>query len=114
MAFLVAARAVTVLLIDPHEHWGHGRAPGADIAKYLTRHGAPVTVQRVTAQGSSIADSLLSYVDRQAADLLVLGAYSHARLRETPPRRRNAHIALADAGARSDLPVRHRMCSVRS
>jgi len=82
MAFLVAARAVTVLLIDPHEHWGHGRAPGADIAKYLTRHGAPVTVQRVTAQGSSIADSLLSYVDRQAADLLVLGAYSHARLRE--------------------------------
>jgi nucleotide-binding universal stress UspA family protein len=41
-----------------------------------------VTVQRVTAHGSSIADSLLSYVEQQAADLLVLGAYSHARLRE--------------------------------
>ncbi len=82
MAFLVAARAVTVLLIDPQEHWGHGRAPGADVAKYLTRHGAPVTVHRVTTHGSSIADALLSYVERQAADLLVLGAYSHARLRE--------------------------------
>jgi nucleotide-binding universal stress UspA family protein len=82
MAFLVAARAVTVLLIDPQEHWGHGRAPGADVAKYLTRHGAPVTVQRVTTHGSSIADALLSYVEQQAADLLVLGAYSHARLRE--------------------------------
>jgi nucleotide-binding universal stress UspA family protein len=82
MAFLVAARAVTVLLIDPQEHWGHGRAPGADVAKYLTRHGAPVTVHRVTTHGSSIADALLSYVEQQAADLLVLGAYSHARLRE--------------------------------
>src|SRR5258708_18496806 len=54
MAFLVAARAVTVLLIDPQEHWGHGRAPGADVAKYLTRHGAPVTCHRVPTHAPSI------------------------------------------------------------
>ena len=82
MAFLVAASSVTVLLIDPQEHWGHGEEPGADVALYLTRHGAPVAVERLTTRGSSVAEALLAYVQQHAIDLLVLGAYSHARLRE--------------------------------
>jgi nucleotide-binding universal stress UspA family protein len=82
MAFLVAASSVTVLLIDPQEHWGHGEEPGADVALYLTRHGAPVAVERLTTRGSSVAEALLAYVQQHATNLLVLGAYSHARLRE--------------------------------
>jgi nucleotide-binding universal stress UspA family protein len=82
MAFLVAASSVTVLLIDPHQHWGHGQEPGADIALYLTRHGAPVAVEKLTTRGPSVAEALLDYVQQHATDLLVLGAYSHARLRE--------------------------------
>jgi nucleotide-binding universal stress UspA family protein len=82
MAFLVAASSVTVLLIDPHEHWGHGQEPGADVALYLTRHDAPVAVEKLTTRGPSVAEALLHYVQQHATDLLVLGAYSHARLRE--------------------------------
>jgi len=82
MAFLVAAESVTVLLIDPEEHWGHGQEPGADVALYLTRHGAPVAVEKLATRGSSVAEALLGYVEQHAADLLVLGAYSHARVRE--------------------------------
>jgi len=82
MAFLVAASSVTVLLIDPHEHWGHGQEPGADVALYLTRHGVPVAVEKLTTRGPSVAEALLDYVQQHATDLLVLGAYSHARLRE--------------------------------
>jgi nucleotide-binding universal stress UspA family protein len=82
IALLVAARSVTVLLIDPEEHWGHGQEPGADVALYLTRHGAPVAIEKLAAHGLSVAEALLGYVKQHAADLLVLGAYSHARLRE--------------------------------
>src|SRR5260370_42491647 len=53
MAFLVAARALTVLLIDPQEHWGHGRAPRGAGAKDLSRAGAPLTGQRVASKRPS-------------------------------------------------------------
>jgi nucleotide-binding universal stress UspA family protein len=82
LAFLGAARSVTVLLIDPEEHWGHGQTPGADVALYLTRHGAPVTVEKLRTRGSPVAEALLGFVETRAVDLLVLGAYSHARVRE--------------------------------
>jgi nucleotide-binding universal stress UspA family protein len=82
MAFLVAASSVTVLLIDPKKHWGHGQEPGADVARYLTRHGASVAIEKLTTHGPSVAEALLGYVEQHAIDLLVLGAYSHARLRE--------------------------------
>jgi nucleotide-binding universal stress UspA family protein len=82
MAFLVAASSVTVLLIDPSKQWGHGQEPGADVALNLARHGANVTVEKLTTHGLSVAEALLRYVEQHAIDLLVLGAYSHARLRE--------------------------------
>jgi nucleotide-binding universal stress UspA family protein len=82
LAFLGAARSVTVLLIDPAKHWGHGRAPGADVALYLTRHGAPVIVEELRTRGSPVAEALLGYLENRPVDLLVLGAYSHARMRE--------------------------------
>jgi nucleotide-binding universal stress UspA family protein len=83
LAFLGGARSVTVLLFDPVEHWGHGREPGADVALYLTRHGAPaVAVEKMRTRGVPVAEALLGYLEKRAVDLLVLGAYSHARVRE--------------------------------
>ena len=82
MTFLVAAKAVTVLLVDPGERRRHGEEPGADVALRLARHGARVNVDRVTSDGSSIGQVILSYAMQSRADLLVFGAYSHARLRE--------------------------------
>ena len=82
LAFLGAARSVTVLLVDPAKHWGHGREPGADVALYLTRHGAPVSVEKLRTRGSPVAEALLGYLEKHPVDLLVLGAYSHARVRE--------------------------------
>jgi nucleotide-binding universal stress UspA family protein len=82
MIFLVAAKAVTVLLVDPGKTWRHGEEPGADIALQLARHGAHVNVDRVTSKGSSIAQVILNYAIQSRSDLLVFGAYSRARLRE--------------------------------
>jgi nucleotide-binding universal stress UspA family protein len=80
MTFLVAAKSVTVLVIDPVGRPQHGEEPGADIALHLARHGAYVQVERITANGAPIAQIMLCYAGQSASDLLVVGAYS--RLRE--------------------------------
>ena len=82
MVFLVAAKSVTVLVVDQLGHHLHRGEPGADIARHLVRHGVRVDVERVASQGSPIAQVILGYAARSASDLLVVGAYSHARLRE--------------------------------
>jgi len=82
MTFLVAARSVTVLVIDSAGCHRHGEEPGADIALHLARHGARVDVDRVVSNGASIARVILGYAEQSGSDLLVVGAYSHARLRE--------------------------------
>jgi nucleotide-binding universal stress UspA family protein len=82
LSFLVAAKAVTVLLVDAGKRHRQGEEPGADIALQLARHGARVDVERVTSNGASIAQVILGYAIEMRSDLLVFGAYSHARLRQ--------------------------------
>jgi nucleotide-binding universal stress UspA family protein len=80
LPFLVAANSVTLLVVDPDERAArHGEEPGADIALYLARHGAHVDVAQVSSQGAAVADIMLSYAADHGADLIVIGAYSHAR-----------------------------------
>ena len=80
LPFLLAAPSVTVLVVDSHERADrHGEEPGADIALYLARHGAHVEVEQVSSRGSPIADIILSYAADHGVDLIVIGAYSHAR-----------------------------------
>jgi nucleotide-binding universal stress UspA family protein len=79
----VAADDVRIALVDPVEREsGHGAEPGADIATYLARHGARVTVDRLPSQGQSVAEVLNRHAMDCAAQLLVMGAYGHSRLRE--------------------------------
>lgn len=82
MIFLVAAESVTVLVVDPVANHRHGEEPGADIALQLARHGAHVNVEQVASHGAPIAKVILRYAVQSSSDLLVVGAYSHARLRE--------------------------------
>jgi len=82
MAFLVAAKTVTVLVIDAAARRRHGEEPGADLALQLARHGVHVSVECVESSGSPIAAVILGYAARSGSDLLVFGAYSHARLTE--------------------------------
>src|ERR1700732_525201 len=80
LPFLVAASSVTLLVVDSEERAGrHGEEPGADIALYLARHGAQVEVAQVSSRGSPVADIILSYARDHGVDLIVIGAYSHAR-----------------------------------
>lgn len=80
---LVTADDVRVVLVDPKvDETGHGAEPGADVAAYLARHGVKVTVDRLPSQGMSVAEVLSRHAVDAAAELLVMGAYGHSRLRE--------------------------------
>jgi nucleotide-binding universal stress UspA family protein len=75
---------VTLLVVDSDERGGrHGEEPGADIALYLARHGARVEVEQASSQGFPVADIILSHAANHGVDLIVIGAYSHARSIET-------------------------------
>lgn len=54
----------------------------ADLAKHLATHGVDVTLETADAAGRSIGDTLDSYVASREADLLVMGAYGHSRIRD--------------------------------
>lgn len=80
---LEQAKEVTVVAINARASAdGHGPEPGADIALHLARHGCQVKVERLESHEIGIGDTLLSYLADRSADMVVMGAYGHARLRE--------------------------------
>jgi nucleotide-binding universal stress UspA family protein len=82
MAFLVSAKSVTALVIDPDDEHQNAEDRGSDFAICMDRHGAHVDLEHVTSRGYSISAVLLGYAEQSASDLLVVGAYSHARFKE--------------------------------
>jgi nucleotide-binding universal stress UspA family protein len=48
----------------------------------LARHDLPASAAHETARDLDVADTLLNYAAESGADLLVMGAYGHSRLRE--------------------------------
>ena len=58
-----------------------GEAPGDDIGRYLSRHGVSTEVRLIDGWNNTSA-AILNETTRSGADLIVLGAYGHSRLRE--------------------------------
>jgi nucleotide-binding universal stress UspA family protein len=56
--------------------------PGADISRHLARHGVKATIEQTVSADLSVGDALLSRAADLGADLLVMGAYGHSRMRE--------------------------------
>jgi len=82
LPFLMEAEHTEVLVIDPPERLEESaEGAGGEIAAALSRHGANVTVTVRKTDGSSVEDVIQNQMTDTAADLLVLGAYSHSWLR---------------------------------
>ena len=76
LPFLAAAESVTLIAA------GEEVSATLDVgAALLRRHGAKVATKQVEA-GSSHGATLLDAAEAEGADLLVMGAYGHSRLRE--------------------------------
>lgn len=72
-------KAETVVVITARE--GDEADPSA-LARYLAGHGIEAKTWAYTPGSESIADGLLEQTDHANADMLVMGAYGHSRLRE--------------------------------
>lgn len=81
ISVLEKAKQVDVLAINPADK-GLGDAPGADICLHLARHGVTASAQHIVTTDMDPADMLLSRAADSSADLIVMGAYGHARWRE--------------------------------
>ena len=80
---LEKAEQVTVLTVDAKpKMFGHGDQPGMNIAAHLARRGSKAEVRNVDSMGRTPAQAILDEAVSLNADLIVMGAYAHSRLRE--------------------------------
>ena len=83
LPLLQGARSVTVLGIAQVRAQGDALPlPDTAIGATLARHGCHVTVKTVSVAEASVGAEILAQVAAENADLLVMGAYGHTRLRE--------------------------------
>lgn len=80
MFALERAEHVTVIEVEPLA--GMSRVSAADLADSLSRRGIAASAATETAGDVPIDDLLLSRAADLGADLLVMGAYGHSRMRE--------------------------------
>lgn len=77
------AEQVTILTIDAKPRaFGHGDLPGANIAAHLNRRGLSATVVNVDGLGQSAAEVIVQQAQDLGSDLIVMGGYGTARIRE--------------------------------
>ncbi|MFG1347299.1 universal stress protein [Xanthobacter autotrophicus DSM 431] len=81
MDILKAAAAVELLAIGTEKEL-KDEVPGAELAPHLARHGVNVSVKNLTVGVDGIAGTLREQASLIGADLIVMGAFNHSRLRE--------------------------------
>jgi nucleotide-binding universal stress UspA family protein len=83
MFLLPEAESVTLIEIDPPAPGAAApAASAAQVAAALTRRGIAAKAQTDTAGDIGVSDLLLSRAADLDADLIVMGAYGHSRMRE--------------------------------
>ena len=98
--FMQLAKSVQVISVDRDA--SNRQASQAEVLVYLRCHGIAATTQVVAPELRSVGDTLLAEGGEHDAGLLVMGAYSHSRLREMLLGGATRHI-LKNASARPVL-----------
>ena len=81
MPFLRAAEAVEIVSVVGEKDLSRSVA-GAEVAPHLARHGVNATVKDLPVGRDGVAGTLRDQAGLFGADVLVVGAYRHSRLRE--------------------------------
>jgi nucleotide-binding universal stress UspA family protein len=80
--FLNAADRIVVLAVQEREDDKSERHAAERLARVLREEGATAEAHAVTLGNQSVTEALLKGARDKGADLLVMGAYSHSRMRE--------------------------------
>ncbi|WP_411837644.1 universal stress protein [Paracoccus sp. ME4] len=82
LPLLRAARMVEIACIDPRQDGPERSDPGGALAQMLTRHGVAVQIAVLARRQPRISDEINRRAVEIDADMVVMGAYGHSRLRE--------------------------------
>ena len=82
MPLLRRAGMVSIVVIDPPAHGSERSDPGGMLCQMLVRHGVRAEVTVLAKSLPRVSDVLSRHLRDANADLLVMGAYGHSRLRE--------------------------------
>lgn len=83
LPLLRLARDVRIVWVDPQrDEQGASMIAGSELAEVLSRHGIKATAEPISGNGQEAGSALMTKVFDSGADLLVMGAYGHARIRE--------------------------------
>ena len=81
LPLLRAATQVELVSVTGEKDLAH-MVSGAEIAPYLARHGVTVNILALPAMNGDVAETLRNYARLTRADMIVMGAYVHSRLRQ--------------------------------
>jgi hypothetical protein len=82
MPWLKAADIVDIVVVDPPVTGPDRSDPGGMLCQMLVRHGVKAEVTVLARTTTRVSDVLKRHVRDRGADMLVMGAYGHSRLRE--------------------------------
>ena len=75
---------IDIVIVDPDDTLaGQAESPGSEIGRYLARHGYEVEIHHESSSGGKIISGVLeAFALSSGADLLVIGAFAHPRIRD--------------------------------
>lgn len=82
LPLLQAADFVDVTVVDPPARGPERSDPGGLLCQFLVRHGVKAEVTVLARNRPKVSDVLAEHATDRNADMMVMGAYGHSRLRE--------------------------------
>ncbi len=82
LPYLQQAERVTVIVVIEGRDIEYEAVLGTEAVEHLSHHGIDAQLLHVKNERGDVGDTLLDEAQRLHANLVVLGGYSHSRLRE--------------------------------